>query len=546
MPDRIAMFYNPAGSRGHIGGFGPEGLGRDSIQDLQIHVKRGKSGMNREKPAGCAVCGRRARRNCSALDGVICNSCCGARRGTRIDCPPECAHFPFGREAYDKWLSVDCTWTPKAFEYVIDKVGKKEFGRMAEDFAPSSFTEEEAFVEGAEIALMNHLTSVAGGDHPSIGALWEKEGWPGLNNDERYMSEYRCRSLPGIVEIQKVLDDKAMECIDLLDRDRGRFIVFDRNTAKRTTRFDRILVWITHYPHFTRLTGCGKHLPDNLTESFLTEIRAMAKKTRGIQSGEAVKHYLAEHFTEAFDLIDDLRDIFRERMIASLDSDRCRAFYECVTPRAEIEAILEEKPDFEIKEGFAREPHDPPDVSYYSWLRRGEAKAIENEAAGLIRHGDEEEDGVGILGTVRLTNSNLMVETMGKVRFKFAKKLLRSYFRKNLDLMDEEITPIERLLEEHADSDIKREKPPDKIPPEIEARLLKRFYEKHYSDFLDLPVPMLDDMTPREASNAPAMRPILIELIKQHINGIDRMCAAKGLDVDISWIVDDLGLDELK
>ncbi len=502
--------------------------------------------MNKGQAAACAVCGRKAGRNCPASGGVICNSCCGARRGTRIDCPPECTHFPFGTEAYDIWLRVDDTWSKKAFKYVIDKVGKEEFGRRAEEFTPSSTDWETAFIEGAEIELMNCLTSGIDDDNPSIGTLWEKEGWPGLNNDERYMSKYRCRSLPGIVEIQKILDDKAMECIDLLDGDRGRFIVFDRNTAGRAARFDKIVVWITHYPHFTRLACSGMRLPDTLAGSFLSEIRARTKKTRKIQSDEAVKRYLVEHFTEAFDLIAELGDILRDQMIASMDVDQCRAFYKLLAPRKEIEAILEEKPDFEIREDFEHEPDDPPDVSYYRWLRRGKAKAIEKKVRGLIQHGNEDEDGVGILGTVRLTDNELMVETRGRALFKFAGKLIRSYFKKRLSLVDKEIAPIERLLEEHADSGYEPEESSEKIPPEIEAQLLNRFYEKRYSDFLDVPVPMLNDMTPREASHTPAMRMKLIELIKIHLNGIDKMRVEKGLEVDINWIVDELGLDELK
>ena len=42
------------------------------------------------------------------------------------------------------------------------------------------------------------------------------------------------------------------------------------------------------------------------------------------------------------------------------------------------------------------------------------------------------------------------------------------------------------------------------------------------------------------------MRPKLIELIKSHLGHIDTMNLEKGFDINIDWIVDELGLDELK
>jgi len=47
----------------------------------------------------CGVCGSGGKRACPGLGGAICPSCCGARRGSKIECPASCPHFPFGTEA---------------------------------------------------------------------------------------------------------------------------------------------------------------------------------------------------------------------------------------------------------------------------------------------------------------------------------------------------------------------------------------------------------------------------------------------------------------
>ncbi len=494
----------------------------------------------------CAVCGRRANRGCPALAGSICPACCGSRRGTKIDCPPECTHFPFGTVAYDLWLKVDDSWQPKALVYVAGRVGKDEFMQTAKDFAPSWAEGESALVDGGAAALMYHLVIGDDDNTPPLGEVWKREGWPGLNNDERYLAEFRCRSMPAILEVQKILDGTAMECVDLLDPERGRFIVFDRNTASTVARFTRMVVWITHYPHFSRLTGNGVILPSEFVDPFLWEIRERTEEAFQSKSDEYVKRYLAEFFGEAYALVDILGDEMREQFTASLDADRCAVFYELLVPREEIESILEEKPDIRIEEDWELGPDEPTDATYYAWLRRGEAKAIEKESPRRFQNGESEEDAVETLGTIRLSSGELKVETTGRKRFKFAKKLVGRYFQKKLKRAREEITPIAQLLEEADRSKGALTEPSEEIPPEIEEQLMQEFYTKHYKQLLDEPIPMIDNLTPRKAALVPSVRPKLIELVKLHLNRMDNMRREKGYDINIDWIVDELGLDELR
>lgn len=44
--------------------------------------------------AKCASCNsRKGKRNCPALGNVICNQCCGSKRGNEIDCPDDCFYL---------------------------------------------------------------------------------------------------------------------------------------------------------------------------------------------------------------------------------------------------------------------------------------------------------------------------------------------------------------------------------------------------------------------------------------------------------------------
>jgi len=86
---------------------------------------------------------------------------------------------------------------------------------------------------------------------------------------------------------------------------------------------------------------------------------------------------------------------------------------------------------------------------------------------------------------------------------------------------------------------------PKDIPPEVERELMQKFYKRHYTIFLDDKIPALDNMTPRSAAADPRMRPKLIELMKQHLKGIEQN-KDRGLDLNINWVLDELSLPELK
>lgn len=82
------------------------------------------------------------------------------------------------------------------------------------------------------------------------------------------------------------------------------------------------------------------------------------------------------------------------------------------------------------------------------------------------------------------------------------------------------------------------------VPLEIQEALVLDMSAKHYREWLDLPVPALDDLTPRVASTKPAMRLRLVELLK----GIDGLYQ-RALEVNApafepSWMWDELGLTD--
>lgn len=154
----------------------------------------------------------------------------------------------------------------------------------------------------------------------------------------------------------------------------------------------------------------------------------------------------------------------------------------------------------------------------------------------------------GTIGKLCLEQDKLLVETLSKQKLEFAKKMIERYFGRKLAFFRELSIDMKDELRNRLNNPDQDKEPEEEdiIPPDVQQQLLQQFHEQHYRHFLDEPVPMLDGISPRQASKSPAVRPKLIELMKLHINGLETRAKKDGVRLDISWVLDELGLEELK
>lgn len=486
----------------------------------------------------------------------ICSSCCGSKRGTEIDCSPDCTYSPLSIKGYDLWLKTDSNLSRKMLGYIIDVYGGDHFKNVMSHMSfknPSpEYTEYMETTAGGAAAYFV-LFVERGKNNQTLAECWKDAGWKGLNNDERALMNCRFNSRATIIEIQKILDNQAMECIDLLDPQKGQFILLDRSTAKNAVRFTRVLTWLTHYPHFSRTENNGVVVTDMIAEEFMEILQESFKKESKKYSGFTLKDYLSENFGAFCELTFELA---REKQVAILkrmDVHQCKALYRIEGKFSDIKAILDNYPDFEIRE---RNPEEKPQEGayYYSWLRKGGSKALEKEMSSSFRH-DDESQGVGTIGNITLSPDKMIIEVFSKQKFKFAKKMVSKYFKGQVSLQNELVVDMAKQIAGRIDGEGElRNKPslekparePKALPIEIERKIIKDFHKRHYEKFIDEQIPALDNMTPREAAKDPKMRPRLISLMKQHLKGIDIQNKEKDLGLDINWILDELGLIELK
>jgi len=266
-----------------------------------------------------------------------------------------------------------------------------------------------------------------------------------------------------------------------------------------------------------------------------------------------MKDYLSDNYGVFCGLTFELSRKKNIAMLERMDMHQCKAFYKIEGAFDDVKAVLDSYPDFEVRE---RNPEEKQleGASYYSWLRKGESKALEKEMSSAFRH-DDESFGVGTIGNITLSPGRMIVEVFSKQKFKFAKKMMTKYFKKTLILQNELVVDLARQLAGRIDNDDEFcDKEPmtepivqsGPVPAEVEREVMQKFYENHYAKFIDEQIPALGDLTPRQAAEDPKMRPMLIGLMKQHLKGLEKQNKDKNLGLNIDWMLDELKLTELK
>lgn len=512
-------------------------------------------------------------RPCPALNQFISPADCGAQRGSKLACPAACPFFPFGSEGYDLWLKVDGNWLGKALDFLVQRLGRAEVQARIRRFTVPMRSPQIALESAVSNVLNFSLFVERQPDGRTLAEVWgATSAARDLNNDERVMLRHRQFTRPGVAEVQEILDDLRLRCVDLLEPDRGEFILFDRGAAAQLVRFSRLLTWLTHYPHFSRANVFAMDLPHNIHAEWMDEIRARTAQAAAGRADYSVKAFLAEHFVDSVTLVQSLSDQYRQKLFASLDIRHCVASYRVKGDPAAIEAVLRAKPDF-VPDEAPDDSQFAPTKAYYRWVQQGES--AEFEQVNAARRGARVEasvGGVGTLANLRLYPERLLVETFSQSKHEFARQKLGQYLEALVEFEKESIVDLARIMEERRardetvggaeavvfgetdrrfaapddDGDSPEAEKGDQIPSEVRQQAAAEAHRQHYERFLDESVPALGGATPRAAAADPALRPKLVELMKGHIHGVERRCEQDHLRLDLDWVLDALDLASLK
>ncbi len=495
--------------------------------------------------ADCMVCGRRAQRPCPTLGGTICSVCCGSKRGSEIECAAECQYYPLGTAAIDSFRKIDNQVVEKMTLLVARHLGDVAFREAVEAHARLAKAKDDEpgaslnnAVANVALLKMFHEPATAG---KVVYDVLRAQGFPGLSNDERVLLKTLEGSLPTVIEVQRTVDDRFLEVVDMFEPDGHTEKLLDPALAGHgLPRFARLLVWLTRYPHFCRGNGGCLMIPDIMATDYVERIRKLAKAARLNDP----RQYLLAHAAECQGWVDAM---YRERMGGILrrsDIHQCVLVYDVKGDHREVLRILDSKPDFEPS---ATGTATKTGVRTYNWLRRGESRKLEDQMPEAFRS-DDERGSVGTVGTIRLSSNELTVEAFSRQKMDFAKATVKDYFGSMLQLRRELVRDVGKEMAAELPKHDATPSPrrASGIDPETERQIMEQFFRQKYERFPDESVPMLGGLTPRQASKRPELRGKLVELMKLHMRGLDQEYRGRGIKISLDALLDELGLAELK
>jgi hypothetical protein len=179
--------------------------------------------------------------------------------------------------------------------------------------------------------------------------------------------------------------------------------------------------------------------------------------------------------------------------------------------RARVLAALASHPDLMAGSG-----------GRYVWY---EAK----DAAGMRRR----------LGIFTVEEDSLAFETTSEPRAARGRGFLEGLAGGAVTYRATEYQDVDEALEDGAEDAATR---PADVPAELEVTLAAEFYEQHYREWPDTPLPALGGRTPREAAGLAESRPALVALLKDFESRAERQRRAGRTAYDFRELWGKLGL----
>ena len=483
-------------------------------------------------------------RDCPAAGRAIEAFECAAGRHTTYACPESCPFNVFAPANYAKFQEVEHSADEKYVAWVAKHAAdpiqfEADMRRMVGD-RPSP---------GYYHRLVWHGVYRVGADGETCLGRWAKAGFPGLGADERIVMRSWMRMSPAMLEVHRILDDQRVEVVDLLNPERGSFVIVDGAFARKVSRFEVYSVHTIPLPHYTRLLGTCMLIPDSHPLASEEVIQEIIRHLGGPGDNPGRRAWLAEHY-EQFDRALEAVALARRRaMFEALDGQFGKAVYLLTRPVAECLERLKAVPEIaddrlaeeETKEGFTggrvwfAGPSDP-----------GRKQTGEGTVLGRILVGPTHWR-LEAMGAERLARFRERFEQlMGpRVSFKIERRDdLGARLRMNEPEFDPALVPPTLLRDtpKLLISSSRIQAPPGTVPDDAAAAGL--IYDRQRG-ILDEPIPALDNKTPRAAASDPALRPQLLRWMKFWISQTDRRNLETGRNDDTNWMVRELGLTEI-
>ena len=483
-------------------------------------------------------------RECPAAGRPIETFECATSRHTVYACPESCPFNVFATANYQMFRAIEHAADEKYFGWVMEHAADR--AQFAADMRRLAGTGPSS--EYFHRLAWHGVYRVGPGGDTCLGE-WAKAGFPGLVADEQVLMRSRLRLQPAMLEVHRIIDGLRVEVVDLLDPERGSFVIVDAGFARQVVRFDVYAAHSVQLPHYSRLLGTCVLIP-NLhplpTEEVIQEI---IRHLGGPGDNPGRREWLTEHYEEFEKSLEAVALARRRAMFDTLDSQFGKAVYavaqpavECKQPLATVREIAEDPlSESERREGF---------TEGRVWFAGSDDKEKQQTGEGAV------------IGRILLGPTHWRLESMGadrlaRLRERFERLMgqrvtftgerrdnLGARLRMNEPKFDPTLVPP-TLLRDPPRLTITTSRvamPPGMVPNASAAAGV--IYERQQG-ILDEPIPALDNKTPRAAAADPALRPQLLQWMKFWVSQTDRRNLETGRNDDTNGMIRELGLTEI-
>lgn len=474
------------------------------------------------------------------IGGEISSAECGEHRVSKYACPESCAFNPFSLANYPALLEAEGKLDDLCGRRVIEQRDPVAEARLRRNAEVQS-------AHALHAAICWELFFATDAQDRTFTGGWAEQGFPGLRNDDRVLLRAKMRMHVALLEVQRVVDDRQIDVVELLDPARPTLRLVDIRLAARACRFATILGWVYPLPHFWRSSGSaiivkrlGPHRPEAVVRACAAHLGAPA------ETG-ALRRWLAEYFVRLDEAITATAYARQRLLLSALDAETGHVSYDLLISRTACrrallahDAILRDAlTDKERAAGFldALELLDPAQP-------------------GPIASGPR------VIGRLLLAKKSLRLEATGaansaalreqversltgKVRFAQERRDdVGAQMAAAVPQVDHALVPPVLLTEPDRFS-LSTSRTEGPARGESMADYQARLAAEYRRTWADESVPQLGGRTPRAAAADPEWRSRVIEMVKEQVLAVDEANLRSGRSDDANALVRELGLHEI-
>lgn len=393
------------------------------------------------------------------------------------------------------------------------------------------------------------LTAEIAEDGNIVADYLKRRGWKESASNKAYMSALRS-SVMSLYEVSDIVRDESFLARDLV-RGGEPVRVSERMATRSLKPWDRIAARIMQVGGETVMSGGVLPFDPAASDFVLGELRRLRKRSlaraksarRRGKAGTAAAEpasdtellrTMAPLFTEVW-LEDTLQRMLDPRLppFCNTDGDP----FAPTVVRYPLAGATAEAVGRALAGISALVPAD---ATSWDWLEPRKS-GRKPPASGIVVM-SKRDDGSTVLGTLRLTGAALVLETNSRERAGRGRALIEPALGRLVG------APTIETEDRPATSPAGRKKrPASRLTPDEERAIIRSVLDQHYAEVLDEPLPMLGNITPRQAARSARGRDKLVAWLKQVENRTARLAGDEaGEGHDFGWMWDSLGVGHLR